>query len=95
MLRLNLLTVVLCVIMNRPYQFYYYVPMVSFWYTIFHVTMALPPRLNAPSHVNSEHSPFNYFYCIIKLIALGGFITIFYLSEVRQLILNFPLYSVN
>ncbi|MCL4129025.1 UNVERIFIED_CONTAM: hypothetical protein GTU68_015899 [Idotea baltica] len=82
MFRLNFLTITLCLVMNQPYQFYYYVPMVSFWYTIFHVTMALPPRLRRPPYANSEHSPFDYFYCIMKLVALGGFITILYMSEV-------------
>ncbi|RXG68567.1 CAS1 domain-containing protein 1 [Armadillidium vulgare] len=82
MFRLNFLTVILCLVMNQPYQFYYYVPLVSFWYTVFHITMVLPPRLSKPSHASSEHSPINYFYCIIKFVALGGVITIFFLSEV-------------
>lgn len=82
MFRLNFLTVILCLVMNQPYQFYYYVPLVSFWYTVFHITMVLPPRLSKPSHASSEHSPVNYFYCIIKFVALGGVITIFFLSEV-------------
>lgn len=82
MFRLNFLTVILCLVMNRPYQFYYFVPLVSFWYSVFHLTAVLPPRLSRPSHANSEHSPFNYFYCIVKFVILGGFITILYLSEV-------------
>lgn len=32
--RLNFLTVVLCLTMNRPYQFYSFIPLVSFWYTL-------------------------------------------------------------
>jgi N-acetylneuraminate 9-O-acetyltransferase len=34
MFRLNCLTVVLCLTMNRPYQFYSFIPLVSFWYTL-------------------------------------------------------------
>ena len=30
--RMNFLTFALCLCMNRPYQFYYFVPLVSFWY---------------------------------------------------------------
>ena len=30
--RMNFLTFVLCLCMNRPYQFYYFVPLVSFWF---------------------------------------------------------------
>lgn len=32
--RLNFLTVVLCLTMNRPYQFYSFIPLVSFWFTL-------------------------------------------------------------
>ena len=38
---MNFLTVVLCMVMDRPYQFYYFVPLVTFWYIVIYVTMAL------------------------------------------------------
>ncbi|XP_064107706.1 N-acetylneuraminate 9-O-acetyltransferase-like isoform X1 [Macrobrachium nipponense] len=82
MFRINFLVVVLCLVMNRPYQFYYFVPLISFWYTVMHVTLVLPPRITRPAHANSEASPFNYLYSIIKFIGLGGFITVLFLSEV-------------
>ncbi|XP_071552262.1 N-acetylneuraminate (7)9-O-acetyltransferase [Panulirus ornatus] len=82
MFRINFLVVILCLVMNRPYQFYYFVPLVSFWYTVMHVTLVLPPRITRPAHANSEASPFNYLYSIIKFVGLGGFITVLFLSEV-------------
>jgi hypothetical protein len=30
--RTNFLTIVLCLCINRPYQFYYFALLVSFWY---------------------------------------------------------------
>ncbi|MPC25017.1 CAS1 domain-containing protein 1 [Portunus trituberculatus] len=81
MFRINFVVVILCLVMNRPYQFYYFVPLVSFWYTVMHVTLVLPPRITRPAHANSEASPFNYLYSIIKFIGLGGFITVLFLSE--------------
>ncbi|KAK4300437.1 hypothetical protein Pmani_027363 [Petrolisthes manimaculis] len=81
MFRINFLTVLLCLTMNRPYQFYYFVPLVSFWYTVLHLTLALPPRL-ALSRPGPEASPFNYLYSVVKFVGLGGFITVLFLSEV-------------
>lgn len=47
MVRYNLLVVCLCLVMNRPYQFYYFVPLISFWYTVMFLTAALWPRANS------------------------------------------------
>lgn len=77
--RLNMLTVVLCVCMNRPYQFYYYIPLVSFWFTILYLLLICPPRVTAAS---SEIRPAQYLYIILKILALFIFITILYMSEV-------------
>ena len=46
LLRYNVLVVLLCVTMNRPYQFYSFVPLVSCWYLTVAVTMWLPPRVH-------------------------------------------------
>nr|CAB3227707.1 CAS1 domain-containing protein 1 [Phallusia mammillata] len=44
MFRLNFLTVMLCIVMDRPYQFYYFVPLCSFWFLVLYIAMALWPR---------------------------------------------------
>ncbi|XP_013912961.1 PREDICTED: CAS1 domain-containing protein 1 isoform X2 [Thamnophis sirtalis] len=43
--RLNFLVVVLCVVMDRSYQFYYFVPLVTFWFLIIYITLALWPQI--------------------------------------------------
>ncbi|XP_030741031.1 N-acetylneuraminate 9-O-acetyltransferase isoform X1 [Echinops telfairi] len=43
--RLNFLVVVLCIVMDRPYQFYYFVPLVTVWFTIIYITLALWPQI--------------------------------------------------
>ncbi|CAK8690462.1 unnamed protein product [Clavelina lepadiformis] len=44
MFRLNFLTVMLCLMMNRSYQFYYFVPLCSFWFLVLYVAMSMWPR---------------------------------------------------
>ena len=41
--------------MNRPYQFYYFVPLVSFWFVFIYVTMTVWPRITTTS-VDSKSS---------------------------------------
>ncbi|KAA0193401.1 hypothetical protein HAZT_HAZT003199 [Hyalella azteca] len=86
MFRMNFLTVLLCLVMNRPYQFYYFVPLVSFWYTVLYVTLAIPPVLLKPRANNNHIAPnaptVNYLYSIVKFVGLAGFVTLFFLSEV-------------
>ncbi|KAK3593520.1 hypothetical protein CHS0354_037045 [Potamilus streckersoni] len=79
MFRLNLLVVVLCFVMNRPYQFYYFVPLVSFWFLVIYVTMAIWPHLSEKS---AEDHTRHYFYMVIKFIILGTVISLLYMSEV-------------
>ncbi|CAL8397180.1 unnamed protein product [Gadus morhua 'NCC'] len=43
--RLNFLVLVLCAVMDRSYQFYYFVPLVTFWFVIIYATMALWPQV--------------------------------------------------
>ncbi|CAL1272802.1 unnamed protein product [Larinioides sclopetarius] len=77
--RLNFLVVVLCLCMNRPYQFYYFVPLVSFWFVVMFVTVKSVPQVTAPA---AEVNPLLYFYMILKFVALFGVVTVLYMSEV-------------
>ncbi|KAM8884455.1 N-acetylneuraminate (7)9-O-acetyltransferase [Synchiropus picturatus] len=43
--RLNFLVVVLCMVMDRPYQFYYFVPLVTFWFVLIYGAMAVWPQI--------------------------------------------------
>lgn len=43
--RLNFLVLVLCVVMDRPYQFYYFVPLVTFWFFVIYGTLVVWPQI--------------------------------------------------
>ncbi|KJE94276.1 hypothetical protein, variant [Capsaspora owczarzaki ATCC 30864] len=58
--RLNVLTIGLCMVMDKPYQFYYFVPLSSFWFLVVYAIMAFPsipavqkrfPGLDAPARI--------------------------------------------
>ncbi|XP_045450859.1 N-acetylneuraminate 9-O-acetyltransferase [Melitaea cinxia] len=80
--RLNFLTVVLCLTMNRPYQFYSFIPLVSFWFTLMFVIFALPPHITQSSNHTIETKPYQYLYIVIKVIGLLTIVTVLYMSEV-------------
>lgn len=77
--QLNFMTVTLCLCMNRPYQFYYFVPLMSFWYMMIYSVLALPPHVTAQS---SESNIIQYFYLVIKFVGFFSVVTILFLSEV-------------
>ncbi|KAL7381853.1 hypothetical protein ABVT39_012362 [Epinephelus coioides] len=43
--RLNFLVLVLCMVMDRPYQAYYFVPLVTFWFVTIYATLAMWPQI--------------------------------------------------
>jgi len=70
LVRFNLLVIILCLVMNRPYQFYYFVPLVSFWFVFIYVTMSVWPRITTTSvdskshHVTCGRSNINAVICL-------------------------------
>ncbi|XP_018798527.1 PREDICTED: CAS1 domain-containing protein 1 [Bactrocera latifrons] len=79
MFRLNFVTVVLCFCMNRPYQFYYFVPLLTFWMFVIYFVLSLPPRISAQS---VDSYPLHYLYLVAKFIGCFSVITILFMSEV-------------
>lgn len=79
MFRINFMTIVLCFAMNRPYQFYFFAPLVSFWFAVTYLTFTLPPRITAQT---IENNSYHYLYLVIKFICLLSVITVLYMSEV-------------
>ncbi|XP_074654898.1 N-acetylneuraminate (7)9-O-acetyltransferase-like isoform X2 [Tubulanus polymorphus] len=77
--RMNMLVVTLCFVMNRPYQFYYFVPLISFWFIIIYVVLSVWPRLSASS---AEANIFHYLYMMVKFLVLILIVTLLYVSEV-------------
>ena len=45
--RVNFLVVLLCLTINRPYQFYYIVPLVSVWFLVVYVVLGVWPRVDS------------------------------------------------
>ncbi|XP_034661777.1 N-acetylneuraminate 9-O-acetyltransferase isoform X3 [Drosophila subobscura] len=79
MFRVNFLSVLLCFCMNRPYQFYYFVPLLSFWLCIVYFVLSLPPRISSAS---VDSNPLHYLYLVCKCIGCLGVITVLFMSEV-------------
>lgn len=79
MFRINFMTIVLCFSMNRPYQFYFFAPLVSFWFAVTYIFFTLPPRITAQT---IENNSYQYLYLVIKFVCLLSVITVLYMSEV-------------
>ncbi|KAL7743039.1 hypothetical protein ACLKA6_005786 [Drosophila palustris] len=77
--RVNFLSVLLCFCMNRPYQFYYFVPLLSFWLCVVYFVLSLPPRITSAS---LDAYPLHYLYLVCKCIGCLGLITVLFMSEV-------------
>ncbi|KAK9502450.1 hypothetical protein O3M35_011229 [Rhynocoris fuscipes] len=77
--RLNFLPVMLCFCMNRPYQFYSFAPLISFWFLCVYLVLVAPPRITASS---VDTNPLHYLYLILKMVGLFSVIIILFMSEV-------------
>ncbi|XP_029298715.1 N-acetylneuraminate (7)9-O-acetyltransferase isoform X2 [Cottoperca gobio] len=76
--RLNFLVLVLCLVMNRPYQFYYFVPLVTFWFVVIYATMAMWPQI---LQKKANSSGFWHIGVLVKLLSLLIFICVFAYSQ--------------
>uniref|UniRef100_A0A4W4HBE4 N-acetylneuraminate (7)9-O-acetyltransferase n=1 Tax=Electrophorus electricus TaxID=8005 RepID=A0A4W4HBE4_ELEEL len=76
--RLNFLVVVLCLVMDRPYQFYYFVPLVTFWFVVIYGTMAMWPQI---LQIKANGSGFWHLALLLKLLGLLLFICCFAYSQ--------------
>lgn len=77
--RLNFLTVVLCFAMNRPYQFYHFIPLISWWVFAMFIFLSLPPKVSA---LSSDGNPLQFLSLVLKFVGFISVITILYMSEV-------------
>ncbi|XP_017550472.1 N-acetylneuraminate 9-O-acetyltransferase isoform X2 [Pygocentrus nattereri] len=76
--RLNFLVVVLCLVMDRPYQFYYFVPLVTFWFVVIYATMAMWPQI---LQIKANGNCFWHLALLLKLLGLLVFICFFAYSQ--------------
>ncbi|XP_058475744.1 N-acetylneuraminate 9-O-acetyltransferase isoform X2 [Solea solea] len=76
--RLNFLVLVLCVVMDRPYQFYYFVPLVTFWFVIIYTTLAMWPQI---LQKKANSNGIWHFGVFAKLTGLLLFICFFAFSQ--------------
>ncbi|XP_034560029.1 N-acetylneuraminate 9-O-acetyltransferase isoform X2 [Notolabrus celidotus] len=76
--RLNFLVLVLCVVMDRPYQFYYFVPLVTFWFVVIYSTLAMWPQI---LQKKANNSGIWHLGILAKLLGLMLFICVFAFSQ--------------
>uniref|UniRef100_A0A3Q3LH10 N-acetylneuraminate (7)9-O-acetyltransferase n=1 Tax=Mastacembelus armatus TaxID=205130 RepID=A0A3Q3LH10_9TELE len=76
--RLNFLVLVLCMVMDRPYQFYYFVPLVTFWFVVIYATMAMWPQI---LQKKANSSGIWHLGVLAKLLGLLLFICFFAFSQ--------------
>lgn len=65
--RYNFFVFFLCLVMDRQYQLYYFVPLITFWYFVIYITMAIYPRA---TKARAEENSFYYYVMIAKLAIL-------------------------
>uniref|UniRef100_A0A8D3AR98 CAS1 domain containing 1 n=1 Tax=Scophthalmus maximus TaxID=52904 RepID=A0A8D3AR98_SCOMX len=76
--RLNFLVLVLCVVMDRPYQFYYFVPLVTFWFVVIYAMLAMWPQI---LQKKANSSGIWHLGVLAKLLGLLMFICFFAFSQ--------------
>jgi len=80
--KMNFLTFTLCLCMNRPYQFYYFAPLLSFWYLVLFCVLKCPPMVTLQTIENGSNSLTQYLYIVLKFAGFVAIISTLYMSEV-------------
>ncbi|KAJ8267535.1 hypothetical protein COCON_G00127070 [Conger conger] len=76
--RLNFLVFVLCLVMDRPYQFYYFVPLVTFWFAVIYASLAMWPQI---LQKKANGSGFWHMAILLKLFGVLSVICVFAYSQ--------------
>ncbi|XP_060915826.1 N-acetylneuraminate 9-O-acetyltransferase [Labrus mixtus] len=76
--RLNFLVVVLCLVMDKPYQSYYFVPLVTFWFVVIYASLAMWPQI---LQKKANNSGMWHLGVLAKLLCLLLFICFFAFSQ--------------
>ena len=84
MFRMNFLTVMLCIAMGRPYQFYQFVPLATFAFAMQYIILISPPQITSR---DVEINPWKYSYMFAKFFIFGFVSTLLYMSQVGTLYL--------
>ena len=79
MFRMNFLTVMLCIAMGRPYQFYQFVPLATFAFVMQYIILISPPQITSR---DVEINPWKYSYMFAKFFIFGFVSTLLYMSQV-------------
>lgn len=78
MFRLNFLTVLLCLVMNQPYMNYYFITLVTFWFTVLHVALTLPPTIGGRG---VDRTMADYGRAMFKIALIAACVVVLSLSE--------------
>ena len=82
MFRMNFLTVMLCIAMGRPYQFYQFVPLATFAFAMQYIILISPPQITSR---DVDINPWKYSYMFVKFFIFGFVSTLLYMSQVSTI----------
>ena len=89
---MNFLTVMLCIAMGRPYQFYQFVPLATFAFVMQYIILISPPQITSR---DVDINPWKYSYMFVKFFIFGFVSTLLYMSQVSTFYLEYKNFSAN